>query len=286
MGKAGRVVSVGGLQVFVRERGRGFPLLLINGLGANVDMLDPAVAMLARQSRTIAFDAPGTGRSSTPMFLLPIVSVAEIARDLCDRLGYAQVDVLGFSHGGLVAQELARIAPRRVRRLALVGTACGWGSRLGDLAAVSTLATPVRYYSRSYGAQMSRLYGERDRKIDASLRQARLDSPPSLLGYAYQLLAAVTWSSLPWLGTLRQPTLVVAGSDDRVTVPANGMQLARLIKNSRLHVLPDEGHLALFDSASRALPLLADFFAAPELTAAVSWSSGLQLGDDVDVVAA
>jgi poly(3-hydroxyoctanoate) depolymerase len=91
------------------------------------------------------------------------------------------------------------------------------------------------------------------------------------------LLAAVTWSSLPWLKTLRQPTLVIAGADDRLTVPENGIQLARLIKNSRLHVLQEEGHLALFDPASALQPLLADFFSAPDLTTAMSWKQGVQL---------
>ena len=269
----------------MRERGTGFPLLMINGIGANVDMLVATETALAR-SRTIAFDAPGTGRSSTPIFPLSIMSVARVARDLLDELRYAQADVLGFSHGGLVAQELACIAPERVRRLALVSTACGWGSRLGDPAALSVLATPFRYYSRSFSARTSQLYGDRDRMVDASLREARVGSPPSLLGYAYQLLAAATWSSLPWLGTLRQPTLVIAGGDDRVSVPANAVQLARLIKNSRLHLLPGEGHLALFDPASGAQPLLADFFSAPDLATATSWEYGQQFGNDVDALAA
>ena len=122
------MVSVRGLEIFVRERGQGFPLLMINGIGANVDMLVTTETALARGSRTIVFDAPGTGRSSTPILPLPIVSVAHVACDLLDELGYPQTDVLGFSHGGLVAQELARIAPERVRRLALVSTACGWGA--------------------------------------------------------------------------------------------------------------------------------------------------------------
>jgi poly(3-hydroxyoctanoate) depolymerase len=280
------MVSVRGLGIFARERGEGFPLLLLNGIGANVDMLQATEAALAPRSRTIAFDAPGTGRSSTPIFPLPIVSIARVARDLLDELDHAQADVLGFSHGGLVAQELARIAPERVRRLALVSTACGWGSRLGDPAALSALATPLRYYSRSFGAKTSRLYGERDSKVDASLREARVGSPPSPLGYAYQLLAAATWSSLPWLGTLQQPTLVLAGADDRVTLPANGVQLARLIQNSRLHFLPGEGHLALFDPESGAQPLLADFFSAPDLSTATSWERGLQFGDDDHALAA
>lgn len=273
--EAGRTIRIRGLEIFVRERGKGFPLLIINGIGANVDMLAAAEAELARRSRTIVFDAPGTGRSSTPVFPLPIVSIAQVARDLIDELGYTQADALGFSYGGLVAQELARIAPERIRRLALVSTACGWGSRVGDPVVLAVLATPFRYYSPSFDAKTSEFYGERDCAVDALLREARVGSPPSLLGYAYQLIAAATWSSLPWLGTLRQPTLVIAGCEDRVTVPANAVQLARLIKTSRLHLLPGEGHLALLDPASSVRPLLADFFSAPDLARATSWRCGL-----------
>jgi hypothetical protein len=71
-----------------------------------------------------------------------------------------------------------------------------------------------------------------------------------------------------------------------VSVPANAVQLARLIKNSRLHLLPGEGHLALFDPASGAQPLLADFFSAPDLATATSWEYGQQFGNDVDALAA
>ena len=60
-----RLVDVGGLQLAVRERGTGHPLLLVNGLGGNVDMWGPAQDRLAEHARTIAFDAPGTGRSQT-----------------------------------------------------------------------------------------------------------------------------------------------------------------------------------------------------------------------------
>jgi len=79
---------------------------------------------------------------------------------------------------------------------------------------------------------------------------------------------------------------VIAGDDDRVSVTANGVQLAQLINNSRLHVLPGEGHLALFDPASGAQPLLADFFSAPDRAAAASWKGGLQFGKDGDALAA
>ena len=270
-----RSLSIRALRVFVREDGNGFPLLILNGIGANVEMLTPVREALGTHSRVIAFDAPGTGRSSTPLLPLPMRGIAQVAHELLDRLGHARADVVGFSLGGCVAQELARLAPERVRRLALVSTACGWGSRLGDPAALALLATPFRHYSHSFAARTSRFYGERDRGVDARLREARHASPPSLLGYAYQLLAAATWSSLQWLHTLSQPTLVISGAHDRITLPSNGVQLARLIPDSRLHILPAEGHLALFDPRSAALPLLAQYLSASRLEDTTAWCSGL-----------
>ena len=204
--EAGRKVSVRGLEIFVRERGEGYPLLLINGIGANLDMLDATETALTRRSRERSFDArerAARRRRSSRCRSCP--SPASPAT--CSTSSITRRPTYSGSRTGASSHRSSRIAPERVRRLALVSTACGWGSRLGDPAALSALATPLRYYSRSFGARTSRLYGERDSIVDASLRGARVGSPPSLLGYAYQLLAAATWSSLPWLATLRQPTL-------------------------------------------------------------------------------
>src|SRR6478672_10739478 len=117
------LVRARGVGVFVRERGEGRPVLMINGLGGNVEMWRAMEERVARVSRTITFDAPGTGRSPTQLWPMTISSLAE--------LGHERVDVLGFSLGGLVAQQLAHRAPERVRRMVLAATACGWGSMPG-----------------------------------------------------------------------------------------------------------------------------------------------------------
>src|SRR5438105_1403965 len=110
-------MRVGGLRLAVRERGDGHPLLLINGLGGNMDMWRPAQDRLAESSLTIAFDAPGTGRSQTSLLPLPMPLLARLVWRLMDELGHERIDILGYSWGGLAAQQITRIAPRRVRRL-------------------------------------------------------------------------------------------------------------------------------------------------------------------------
>jgi len=91
-----------------RERGDGDPLLLINGLGSNVEMCAALEERLARTARTIAFDSPGFGRSRAHPTPLTISPLARLAVATLDRLGHDRIDVLGFSLGGLVAQQLDR----------------------------------------------------------------------------------------------------------------------------------------------------------------------------------
>jgi len=282
-------LSAGGVEMFVRRRGTGRPLVLVNGLGANVEMLATLEERLALTTHTIAVELPGAGRSPTPRRPLSIAAIAKTLVDLLDELGHEQVDVLGFSLGGVVAQQLAHDAPDRVRRLALASTACGWGSLPGTLDALTLISMPIRYHSRSLYERTIQLASPADRELLVrvpGLAEARLLHPPSLLGYTYQLTAGAFWSSLPWLASVHAPTLVVTGDGDRLVQPANGIQLARLLPESRLHVLPGEGHLYVCDPESRALPLLADFFSSRTLARCRAWTSGTEVADDETVEAA
>jgi pimeloyl-ACP methyl ester carboxylesterase len=270
----------------VRERGKGRPLLMLNGLGSNVDTWGHAEERFSRVARTVAFDSPGSGRSSTPLWPLSIAMLARTAADVLDELGCERVDVLGFSLGGLVAQQLARDAPGRVRRMALVGTACGWGSMPGQPAALTLLSIPLRYHSRVLYDQTKWLLSPADRELLGrvdGVSKSRLDHPPSLRGYAAQLWAGATWSSLTWLPSVRVPTLVVHGGGDQLVPAANAVQLARLLPESRLHVLPGEGHLLVVDPDGGAIPLLEDFFTAPNVERSRAWSTGRAVDDDETV---
>ncbi len=282
-------LSPGGVEVFVRQRGAGRPLLLINGLGASVDLLVTLEERLATVAHTIAVELPGAGRSPTPRRPLSISAMAKLLTELLDGLGHKQADVLGFSLGGIVAQQLAHDAPDRVRRLALASTACGWGSLPGTAEALALISMPIRYHSRSLYERTTPLASPADRDLlrrVPGLAEARLRHPPSLLGYTYQLTAGAFWSSLPWLSSVRAPTLVLTGDGDRLIQPANGLQLARLLPESRLHVLAGEGHLYVCDPESRALQLLTDFFSSRTLTRCGAWTSGTVVADDETVEAA
>jgi pimeloyl-ACP methyl ester carboxylesterase len=255
-------LTVQGLRVFVRERGDGFPLVLLNGIGANCDMWGPTAAVLSRRSRTIAFDCPGTGRSDTPIFPLAMASLSHVLLDALDALGHTWFDVLGFSFGGLLAQQVAKDGADRVRRLALVSSACGLGSTPPAASALAAVATPMRYYSREWFDRTNPLLGEleaMDEIAVSAYARARFEHPPTAVGYTYQLWAACWWSSLAWLSTITIPTLIISGGRDRLVRPENAYQLARLLPRSRLLLLPDASHFPLLEEGP-ATEALSDFF--------------------------
>jgi pimeloyl-ACP methyl ester carboxylesterase len=283
------IVSAGGVEVFVRERGAGRPLLLINGLGGNVDMWGTVEDRLASVARTIAFDAPGTGRSTMPVWPHSVPAMAKLAALLLDELGYEEVDVAGYSLGGVVAQELARAYPDRVRRIALISTAVGWGSVPGTREALTLAAMPQRYYSRDLYEHTKAFLSPVDREVVErveNLRDARLRYPPSIVGHLWQLWACSLWSSLSWLHRVDAPTLVLHGIADDLVPAANAVQLARLLPNSRLQIVPGTGHLVIYDPRAAAVAMLESFFTARRLQSSHAWSTGLVIDDDAAVESA
>lgn len=132
----------------VSVRGDGPPMLLIMGLGGNIEMWDPLERELhIRGFQTIAYDAPGTGHSPPRLVPLRPPGLARQAAHLLDSLGLPDAHVLGVSFGGGIAQELALRNPHRVRRLVLASTSCGLGGVPCTPLALGLLATPLRYYS-------------------------------------------------------------------------------------------------------------------------------------------
>jgi poly(3-hydroxyoctanoate) depolymerase len=257
-------VLVDGHLLRVSIRGEGRPLLLVMGLGGNIEMWDPFERALNRHDiQTIAYDASGTGLSPTRLVPRRMSGLARQAAHLLDALGHPHADVLGASFGGAVAQELTLGNPHRVRRLVLASTMCGLGGVPGNPLALSLLATPLRYYSPTFlRLTAGVLYGPSITPREDLLREqigARRARPPTLWGYASQLVAGAGWTSRPWLGRIAAPTLVLAGDRDPIVPPRNARILARKIPSARLELVPGAGHLLLFDQAVHCAAVVADF---------------------------
>ena len=258
-------VRAAGLRLRVARQGAGRPLLLITGIGANLDMWRP-FARRVSDRELIAFDAPGTGLSQRPRGPLRMGALADIVRALMDELALECADVLGYSFGGGLTQELARRAPDRVRRLVLCATGPGMGGVPPRPLAALMLATPARYYHRRLlELSLPHIAGGRTARDATALAEnagERLARPPDVVGYAYQLYAAAGWTSLPWLHRISAPTLVVAGDDDPSVPVGNARMLAARLPNARVHVLKGGGHLFLLDEPENAIAPILSFLDA------------------------
>jgi poly(3-hydroxyoctanoate) depolymerase len=191
--------------------------------------------------------------------------IARTIEAMLDALGYDRVDVLGVSLGGVVAQQLAHQAPRRVRRLVLAATGPGLGGVPGSRASCwpwrhPAATTQPDYYRRIAGRGCG---GQVRRDPDALLHGSptRFVEPPPVRGYLGQLYAIAGWTSLPWLHRLRQPTLVLAGDDDPIVPLLNGRILVRRIPDARRHIVHGGGHLFLLERPAEMAALVTGFLA-------------------------
>jgi poly(3-hydroxyalkanoate) depolymerase len=264
-----RYVDAGGLRIRTSIRGSGRPLLLMMGIGGNIEMWEPFERELDHTKfQTVSFDAPGTGKSSGWKMPRRMSAVAALVDRLVAELGYEEIDVLGVSFGGALAQQYVRQSPQRVRRLILAATAPGMpglGGVPGNPKAMIALATPLRYYSPGYLRKVApTIYGGRIRREPDLLRQqtyARLLNPPSVRGYFGQMYAIQMWTNLPWLPRVRQPTLVLAGDDDPIIPLTNSRILAKLIPDARLEVIAGGGHLFLVEQPEESAAYVSRFLA-------------------------
>ncbi len=253
----GQVLRVGRRRV---DHGPGVPLLIFNGIGANLELLEPFVHAL-QDIEIIAFDAPGAGASPSTMLPYRYRHLARLADRFMKELGYdGEIDVLGVSWGGGLAQQYAYLYPDRCRRLILAATSTGAIMVPGRFSVLRRLANPRRYYDRGYLRRVApELYGGALRRepnlIDDHVRHIR---SPDSLGYLYQLLTIWGWTSLPWLHRLRQRTLIMAGADDPIVPPLNARIMKFLIPGAQL-VFFDDGHLFLTTSAHKVAPIVRQF---------------------------
>jgi poly(3-hydroxyalkanoate) depolymerase len=235
-------------------------MLIFNGIGANLELVQPFVSLLRRVDVTI-FDIPGVGGSPAPALPYRLGWLAVLANKLMTKLGHNRpFDVLGVSWGGALAQQFAHQFPDRCRRLILASTSPGALMVPGKLSVLARLASPRRYADPDFRAKVGGdIYGGAYRQDPELLRDhSQHIRSPGGRGYVYQLLAAMGWSSLPWLGSLHQPTLVMHGNDDPIVPLINAKILTNRIPGAQLSVF-DDGHLFLVSRAAEAAAAVEGF---------------------------
>jgi pimeloyl-ACP methyl ester carboxylesterase len=244
------------------------PLLLLNYFAANMDHWDPKMTNgLAADHDVILIDYPGIGASSgeTPS---TVSAFAQACAALCRALELTQFDVVGYSLGGMVAQQLGFEHPNLVRRIVLLGTGPrgGEGMVFTDLSVdelddIEGLVMKALFSPSETSQASGRAYLER-----LKLRVDDRDAPVSRHSALAQLTALKEWGVVPttnrfaMLPKIHQPTLIVHGNKDIVVMPINALLLAEHLPNAQLIMYPDSSHAAQSQHAETFLKHVQLFF--------------------------
>jgi pimeloyl-ACP methyl ester carboxylesterase len=250
-------VSAGGVDFAYRELGpkTGVPVVFLTHLAAVLDNWDPRVVDgIATKRRVITFDNRGVGAStgSTPK---TIQAMAQDAVTFIRALGFTQVDILGFSMGGMIAQVIAQDEPQLVRKMIIAGTGPAGGEGIKNVTRLSHLDTirglltfqdpkQFLFFTRTPNGRRA------GKEFLARLKERKdnRDKAISLKSYGAQLKAIHRWGlERPSdLSVIRQPVLVANGESDRMVPTKNSVDLARRLPDSELVIYPDAGHGGIF----------------------------------------
>jgi pimeloyl-ACP methyl ester carboxylesterase len=267
-----RTVDVGGTPFAYRELGAasGVPVIFLNHLAGVLDNWDPRVVDgIAAKHRVIVFDNRGIGASegSTPD---TIEAMARDAVAFIRALGFEQVDLLGFSLGGMVSQLIVELEPQLVRKMILAGTGPAGGVGIDQVTQVTivdllkgylTFKDPKHYLFFTTTANGRRQAGEFIERLKE--RTEDRDKPISIGAFRAQLKAIHAWSMQQPsdLSTIRQPVFLANGDHDRMVPTPNTVDLAQRLPNSELKIYPDAGHGGIFqfhdEFVAQALEFLA-----------------------------
>ncbi|MBI3381191.1 MAG: alpha/beta hydrolase [Aquabacterium sp.] len=253
-----QTISAGGVNFAYRELGKqngGTPVVFLVHLAAVLDNWDPRVMDgIAAKHHVIAFDNRGIGASSgTPSNSMEQMSDDAVA--FIKAMGLQQVDLLGFSMGGMVAQEIALKEPQLVRKMVLAGTGPAGGEGISSVAWV-TFYDMLRGLLTGQDAKQFLFFTRTPAGIEAGkaflerlkARTQERDKEITVSAFMAQLRALHAWGNKTPadLSVIKQPVLVVNGDDDRMVPTANSHDLARRLPNSQLIIYPDAGHGGLF----------------------------------------
>jgi len=237
---------VKGIQIYYETYGEGFPVVLIGGLGSEIQSWATQIPIYSKHLKVIVFDNRGAGKSDKPDVPYTIELMADDTAELLDTLGVKSAYVVGKSMGGMIGQWLAIKCPEKVRKLVLGCTSASRDQvgneilRMGRETATKIGMKAVWLTAIFWG--YTREYIERNL---SSIKEALAkvpENPEALTGYIRQSLACEGHNVTDLVGKIKSPTLVMLGEQDLIVSPNRSCELAELIPGAELKVFKGIGH--------------------------------------------
>jgi pimeloyl-ACP methyl ester carboxylesterase len=242
-----QIVRSGDGDLYVEQRGAGRDILFLNGFGDTVEVWEAQTSALSDRYRCTVYDTRGTGRTVAPPESITVAQLAADAATVIAEMGLEQPHVIGFSGGGIVAQELAISYPELVGSLVLSGTFYEFDERqrrIGESWAVlAAAADSPEHFMRMFLAMIYSSEAHDDGRVDVWARElAEFDPPMSDEAFATTLAAYSNWSAKDRLGAIRVPTLVISGSVDPQVSPKRCRDMAARIDGAEFVLMENHAH--------------------------------------------
>jgi len=261
-------VKVNDIQIYYEVHGEGFPLIMIMGLGANMDLWDPRMVQeLSKKFKLVMFDNRGAGRTDVSDRRYTIKLFADDTAGLMDALGISRAHVIGVSMGGMIAQELVLNYPEKVEKLVLYSTNCG-GTKsvppspegLEMLTADRSAFSPEEIARMSIPLLFTEDFIKENPDVVEITIQQILRAPISNEAFMRQMNAIMEFDTYDRLSQIKASTLILHGKRDVAIPPENGSILAKAIPNAKLVYFENSAH-GLAEEMEKVLRTLLDFLA-------------------------
>lgn len=245
----------------------GRPLVFLNGIGSPLELIPPFAAQF-RDTRLIAIEMPGSGQTPQTDIVYSPIFLSRLVVQACAALGAERFDLMGFSLGGVLAQQVALQYRKQVANLILAATCTGFTMLTHDWHEAGLFSSAL---------PLLKLWNELENdlgKLHRATNAATFASPDAM---SRQLMGFTGWSSLAFLPFLATPTLILAGTRDSIIAPSNALQLSTFIPQSRHEWIDDGGHLFPFlkpeQTAQKIRPFLGRTSVVESMPAAVESSA-------------
>ena len=259
------IADIENLKIYYEIIGQGQPLVMIRGVGSNVDHWYEQVPALSKKYQLLVFDNRGIARSSDPGGSLSIKDMAADTVALMEAVGIKKAHILGYSMGGMIAQELALAYPEKINGLVLVATDCGISLRIKARPEYSGLFTEMIRLGTTEAktAAAGCLFAKRtfesrpdiiERYAEVSLR---FPAPQKMLEKQWE--AITRHDACDQLQNITAPTLVITGSEDVLIPPENSKVLAEQIPHAQVRFIDGGGHLFVVEQPQEFNDTVLDF---------------------------